>query len=125
MIEIAKFGSWLGGALLLFGLFAGLGALSILSIMGLVKAFSGDPTSIPSKSVQVKSNSDGVVASWLAWLVFAVFAILAFFGEMFTRFSDAGFGYIYITLGMPAYLVTWLALNICASVRSVPTKWLF
>jgi hypothetical protein len=41
-------------------------------------------------------------------------------GEIFTHFSVAGVGYIYIVLGMPAYLAAWLGLMVLSVIKHVP-----
>ena len=68
---------------------------------------------------------DALIAfSWLTWLPYGFLTGAALLGEGRTLFSNAGFGFVYITLGMPAYLVAWLGLVIYAGIRSVPTSWL-
>jgi hypothetical protein len=124
MIGLVKTGSLLGYALLLFGILAGIIALLILSVMRLINALRGD-SKTAAKDPVPKTDGVGVVVGWLAWLIFAAISLVASFGEMFTRFSDAGFGFIYITLGMPVFLVAWLGLNIFASVGFLSTRWLF
>jgi hypothetical protein len=49
--------------------------------------------------------------------------LIAVAGEMFTRFADAGFGYYFIMLGMPAFCIAWLWLMLYATFRTIPTSW--
>ena len=75
----------------------------------------------PRPTRQIDDAAIGV--SWLAWPIFAIVTVAAMFGEMFTRFADAGPGYYFIMLGMPAFCIAWLTLLIYASFRPVPTRW--
>jgi uncharacterized membrane protein YphA (DoxX/SURF4 family) len=61
--------------------------------------------------------------SWFALLTFVIVTVIAFVEEMFTKFANAGFGYYFIMLGMPAFCILWLFLLVYASFRPVPTSW--
>jgi hypothetical protein len=75
----------------------------------------------PRSTTQFYDAAIGV--SWFAWPIFAIVTVAAMFGEMFTRFANAGPGYYFIMLGMPAFCIAWLYLLIYASFRPVPTRW--
>jgi hypothetical protein len=124
MIVIAKISSAVGGALLLSSIFATVGALVTLPFKKLM-AVSDGSTNILQESPSSNFIDATIGLSWLAWLIYAYLTIAAFLGEMFTLFTNAGFGYVYITLGMPAFLAAWLGLVIYASIRPIPTSWLF
>ena len=70
-------------------------------------------------------NDAGVALNWVGWPMFAILTLVAVAEEMFTLFVNAGFGYFFIMLGMPAFLLAWLCFVIYASFRTVPTSWLF
>lgn len=122
---IAQASAWLGTAFLVIGIFGAIGVQLILLFKRLAQASSRPSPQSASRRASTYINDDAVWFSWLAWLAYAAVTLTAFLGEMFTLFSNAGFGYVYIMLGMPAFLVAWLGLVINASVQSVPSSWLF
>jgi hypothetical protein len=72
-----------------------------------------DPSQVrqaPRSTPQFHDAAIGV--SWLAWPIFAIVTVAAMFGEMFTRFANAGPGYYFIMVGMPAFCIAWLTLLI-------------
>jgi len=102
---------------LLFGFCAATAALLLLPFKSLMI------TTRPHSSTNLYDAAVGF--SLMAWPIYAVFSVAAFGDEMFTLFSNAGFGYVYIMLGMPAFLVAWLGLIVFACLRGMPTSWLF
>src|ERR1041384_5239176 len=104
MMVVAEISSWVGAALLAFGLCAAIGALMVLPFRGLIaRAISRQVSRAPAPT-STNLNDAGVAFNWLAWPIFAVLTSVAFLREMWTLYADAGFGYVYITLGMPAFL---------------------
>ena len=68
---------------------------------------------------------DAVIGvSWCALPLFAIMTVIAMVGEMFTKFANAGLGYYFIMLALPAFCVAWLCLLIFATYRALPTSWL-
>ena len=83
-----------------------------------------DPSQVRQAPRSTRQFDDAAIGvSWFAWPIFAIVTVAAMFGEMFTRFANAGPGYYFIMLGMPAFCVAWLTLLIYASFRRVPTSW--
>ena len=77
-------------------------------------------------SSPAREASDAVIGlSWLAVPLYMAVTVTAVAGEMFTKFADAGFGYYFIMLGMPAFCIAWLYLMVYASFRPVPSSGLW
>lgn len=112
MEEIAKISSILGHILLLLALCGGAGAFLFFP----VQATSGPDLREPGR------DRFALSLSLLAWPVFALVTMSAVWGELFTRYAVAGLGYIYIVLGMPAYLFAWLGLMVLSTIRYVPAS---
>jgi hypothetical protein len=125
MILVAEISSWVGAALLVFGLCAAAGALLVLPFRGLIARAIGSKVPRAPAPTSTNLNDAGVAFNWLAWLIFAVLTSVAFLREMWTLYADAGLGYVYITFAMPAFLVGWLGFAFYISMRPVRTSWLF
>ncbi|QNP45212.1 hypothetical protein H9L14_11235 [Sphingomonas sediminicola] len=125
MILIAKVSAWLGVALMINGILWPIGLALVLPPKKSPEAGTHQPPEVASARVSTYINEDAVWISWLAWLIYAAVTLSAFSREIFTLYSNAGLGYVYIVLGMPAFLVAWLGLIINASVRLLPARWLF
>jgi hypothetical protein len=125
VILVAKISSWVGVAFLLLSFCAATAVLLVLPFMGLITAKDRTARQTPRPRSSTNLNDAAVGLSLTAWLLYAVFAGSAFGDEMFTLFSNAGFGYVYIMLGMPTFLAAWFGLIFFACLRGVPTAWLF
>jgi hypothetical protein len=125
MIVVAEISSWVGAALLAVGLCAATGAMLILPFHKLIVRGGRQAGVTAPLPTSTNLNDAGVAFNWLAWLLFAILTLAAFFGEMSTLYTDAGIAFVYITLGMPAFLVAWLGFVIYITMRPVPTSWLF
>lgn len=75
----------------------------------------------PFSSAKLNDAATGV--TWLALPLFVVVTLIAVVGEMFTKFGDAGFGYYFIMLGMPAFCIAWLSLVLYSMFRTIPSSW--
>jgi hypothetical protein len=79
---------------------------------------------VGNASARASHLSDAAIGiSWFALPIFAILTLIAMIGEMFTKFANAGFGYYFILLGMPAFCVAWFSLLVYASFRPVPPSW--
>jgi hypothetical protein len=58
--------------------------------------------------------------NWTLLLFYFFIVLRAMFGEAFTKFSLVTFGYYYIMLGMPAWIVCWFALLIINEISPFP-----
>lgn len=125
MIWIAKIGSWIGLALLLSALCGAVGALLVLPFKRLIAVSNPQARPVVPEHRTTVLNDAGVGICLLAWPIYAFVTFWAFVGETFTKFSNAGIGYVYITFGMPLFLAAWLGLLIYACIRPVQTNWLF
>ncbi|QIK79432.1 hypothetical protein G7077_11475 [Sphingomonas piscis] len=124
MTTIAQTGSWIGLVLLLFGILTPIAALIVLPFQAVIVQPDPARGSI-LEPASTTLNDAGVGLSFLAWPLYALLTCSAFLGEMNTLYSDAGLGYIYITVGMPAFFVGWLGLIFYSSVRPARTELLF
>ncbi len=123
MMTVAETSSIIGAALLLLAACTAVGALLVLPFKKLITGTA--PAAEASNSARPSDSGAGLVMNWLVWPTYAVFALTAYLGEMHTLFANAGFGYVYITLGIPAFLLDWLILVIYASLQPVRSRWLF
>jgi hypothetical protein len=125
MIMVAKISSGIGFALLLLAPCAAIGALLVLPFGKLIAGSNPQAGERELDHGTTMLNDAGVGLSLLAWPMYAFATFAPFAGEIFTRFSTAGLGYVYITFGMPAFLAAWLGLVIYACIRPTQTSWLF
>ena len=125
MITLIQISAWGGLVLLLMGCCLAIGALLILPFLDSTRTGDATPDVETSADQPTWLNHAGMGFSLLAWPIYAVVTWRAVFTEINTLFSNAGFGYVYIMLGMPAFFLTWLSLLVYASIRSVRSEWLF